>query len=273
MLKDLIKIATTLDSMGLVREADQIDYMIKKIGTDSSRIEELYNDEKIMEDVKFIWNTELEVNEARLGGHELTDYIIEIMNKRDKVFAELESLGINKEDLIALREHSKRMGEMYLVWTKLHKAYILLGRSLSDLRNTKNRINRIRNNPSLNEYAADIIRIFEEKDPDTEINRYIELTKEVLSLIQKEDYNAGKEKALELLNEYRALWSNYMKDSQDHKPGDVFISLYSGILNLKEAITSELDHAISFIKDGKLMTEKQKANIESSCIKLINSQY
>jgi hypothetical protein len=33
MLKDLIKIATALDSIGLTKEADQIDYIIKKIST------------------------------------------------------------------------------------------------------------------------------------------------------------------------------------------------------------------------------------------------
>lgn len=33
MLKDLIKIASTLDSMGLTKEANQIDYIIKKIST------------------------------------------------------------------------------------------------------------------------------------------------------------------------------------------------------------------------------------------------
>jgi len=276
MLKDLIKIATTLDSMGLIKEADQIDYLIKKIATDPSRIEQLYNDEVIMGDVKFILRTELEASEIRSGRHEVSDYVKEIMNKRDRAFARLESRGVSKEDIDALEKYEEEQENIWreanLTFLRISGACSSLRSSLSELINTKYRVNKIKNDPNLNQYASDITRIFEEKDPDTEINRYIELTKEVLKLMQNEDYNAAKEKALGLLNEYRAVWSHYMKDAPNYKPGRVFEIFYEAMVNLKKAIESGLDEAIPLIESGRLMTENQRADIKSRCDKIINKQ-
>ena len=276
MLKDLIKIATTLDSMGLAKEADQIDYLIKKIATDSSRIEQLYNDEMIMGDVKFILRTELEASEIRSGRHEVSDYVKEIMNKRDRAFARLESRGVSKEDIDALEKYEEEQENIWreanLTSLRISGACSSLRSSLSNLKNTKYRVNKIRANSDLNQYASDITRIFEEKDPDIEIDRYIELTKSIVKLIQSEDYNAAKEKALDLLNKYRAVWSHYMKDAPNYTPGKVFQFLYEAMFDLKKAIERGLDEVIPLIESGRVMTENQRAEIKSRCDKIINKQ-
>ena len=110
------------------------------------------------------------------------------------------------------------------------------------------------------------------KDPDIEIDRYIELTKSIVKLIQSEDYNAAKEKALDLLNKYRAVWSHYMKDAPNYTPGKVFQFLYEAMFDLKKAIERGLDEVIPLIESGRVMTENQRAEIKSRCDKIINKQ-
>jgi hypothetical protein len=273
MLKDLIKIATTLDSMGLIQEANQIDYMIKKIATNPSRIEQLYNDEMIMEKVKFIWSTELEAGVARSNRREMTDSLRRTIDERDRLFAELESLGVSKEDIGQLELYKDEQGRIQFELKKtsvyLSRTCTNLSSSLQRIKNIKDAMERIKENSELSDHYKDGLRIFGDKDLNAELDRYTQLTKSIVGMIQGSDFTGAKEIASSLLGEYREVWSHYIQNSSGNDIGAVAELFYNVIKDLKDALL-KLEEVVIFIEEGRGMTEDQKASIYRSCEIIIN---
>ena len=272
MIKELIKIANRLDSMGLKVEADRIDGMIRKIASNQP-----------IEIPSHIFDLLSDIVQAK-EKMEIFDNSNELSGLMNEIYTWAEESGLSSSEADELvSEHSrilKKKESDEMMFNNLKLRLLLLKKTLTNLNKLESiyEYHKALKRGREDTVVDDAVRFFGE-NPGQKIAQLGEFIVDAIRAIFSEDYSGAADK----LKETRIYIHGFLaKYSQTYYKPDGFelVSWYGVVYKIMGELFRELERHISGLNKvvlevtgGNSMTEEQKSRLSNIYSDLMSWTY